>query len=198
MTTTFFLIRHATYGLMEKTLVGRTPHLSLDAQGVAQAERLAARFAATSLAAVQTSPRERAVETAGPIAVAAGCPVENAPALDEIDVGEWTGRSFTELARDPRWHAWNATRSRERAPGGESMVEVQARVVAHLERMRSVHPGARVALVSHADVIKAAIMHYLGLSLDRIDRIEIGPAAVSTLAVGAWGGKLIALNEAAS
>jgi broad specificity phosphatase PhoE len=193
--TTFFLIRHAAYGSMEERLVGRTPHLSLDARGIAQAERLAARLAGEGLNAVHASPRERTIETATPIAAHAGVPLETAAALDEIDVGEWTGLTFAELAGDLRWRAWNETRSGARAPGGESMAEVQARAVAHVEATRVAHPEGRLALVSHADVLKAVILHYLGLSLDAIHRIDMAAAGISRLVVRSWGGKLVSLNE---
>jgi len=75
------------------------------------------------------------------------------------------------------------------------MSEVQDRVVGHLDRVRCGYPEGRVLIVSHADVIRAAVLHYLGLSLDAFDRIEIGPASVSTLLIGEWGAKIFSLNE---
>ena len=77
------------------------------------------------------------------------------------------------------------------------MQECQARLVRALDRLRRRHPGEEVALVSHGDVIKAAVAHVLDLTLDRYDRFEIAPASVSTVVIGDWGAKVQALNEAA-
>lgn len=195
MTTTFFLVRHATHGLLERVLTGRMPQVHLADLGHAQARRLAQHFAGLNLAAIQSSPRERAEETARPIAQASGRPCEIVEALDEIDIGAWTGRSFADLANDPDWQAWNTRRSTARAPGGESMAEAQARLLAHLEATRARHPEGRVLLVSHADVIKAGLLHFLGASLDAYASFEIAPASISTLLLGEWGGKIVGLNE---
>ena len=75
------------------------------------------------------------------------------------------------------------------------MAEVQDRVVMHLDRVRASHPDGQVVIVSHADVIRAAVLYYLGVSLDAFHRIEISPAGVSTLLVGNWGAKIFSLNE---
>jgi broad specificity phosphatase PhoE len=122
-------------------------------------------------------------------------PLEIADALDEVDVGEWAGRAFAELNDDPRWAAWNTQRSIACAPGGETMHDVRERIVAHLGRLRASYPRGKIVVVSHGDVIKSAILHYLGLPLDAYDRIEVEPASVSTLEIGDWGNKIVALNE---
>jgi probable phosphoglycerate mutase len=195
MTATFFLIRHAVHDLLDKVLVGRAPHVSLSHEGRRQAYRVAVRLARERLTAVYASPRERAQETAQAIADAAGLSVETAPDLDEIEIGGWTGLRFEEVAEDPNWRAWNTARATSRPPGGESMAEVQSRIIGLLGRLRAAQPHGRIATVSHGDVIRAALLHYLGLSLDRYARIEISPAGISTVAVSDWGGKIITLNE---
>jgi probable phosphoglycerate mutase len=75
------------------------------------------------------------------------------------------------------------------------MIEVQARVVSYLERLRRLYESARLILVSHSDVIKAAILFHIGVSLDLFSRIEIAPGSISTLIIGDWGAKLVSLNE---
>lgn len=171
------------------------PGIGLSAAGDLQARALAERLAPLRLAAIHTSPVERARSTAG--AIAAGRPV--APvvvdALDEIDFGDWTGKRFTDLAEDPEWTAWNSARGAARAAGGETMVDAQSRIVRHIEAVAARFPGEAVALVSHCDMIRAAIAHYLGLSLDALLRFEIDPASVSRLAVGPWGGRVVSVNE---
>lgn len=195
MTTTFYLVRHAAHGLLERVLTGRMPQVHLAELGHAQARRLALHFAGINIAVVQTSPRERAEETARPIAQASNRPYEVAAALDEIDIGSWTGKSFTELEGDPRWRLWNEARGTTRAPGGETMAEVQQRMIAHLQDLCAAYPGGRVVLVSHADVIKAALLHVLRAPLDAFGSFDIAPASISTLLLGDWGGRIVALNE---
>jgi probable phosphoglycerate mutase len=75
------------------------------------------------------------------------------------------------------------------------MLEAQARIVKVMEELRRAYPDRSVVLVSHSDVIKAALLYHLGLPLEAYGRLEIAPASISTLVVGDWGSKLIRLNE---
>ncbi len=194
--TTFFLVRHATHALLGHVLVGRTPGLGLDAAGRAQAEDLARRLAGEGVTALQSSPRDRARETAAPIARRLGLAVEIEPAIDEIDFGAWGGRAFAALADEPGWDVWNARRSAARPPGGETMAELQHRVVRHLEATAARLPRARIALVSHAETIRAAVLHFRGMALDDFARIEIAPASITTLAFGERGCDVVGINQA--
>lgn len=195
MATTFFLVRHAVHGLLDRVLTGRMPRVHLAEAGHTQARLLARHFASQGIHAVQSSPRERAEETARPIADGSALPCELVEALDEIDFGAWTGRPFDELRDDPEWQAWNSSRSATRPPGGESMAEVQDRLLAHLNRAHSAHPDGRLVLVSHGDVIKAAILRVLGVTVDAFSGFEISPAGISTVLFGAWGAKVVRVNE---
>ena len=195
MTTTFFLVRHAAHDRVGRVLCGRMPGVSLGALGRDQARGLAERFANEAVASVQTSPMERARETAEPIAARVEQTLEINPGITEIEFGAWSGRSFDELDQDPAWASWNAARGVSRPPGGETMLEAQARVVRAMERLRDAYRERSVVLVSHADVIKAALLYHLGLSIDAYARFDIEPASISTLAVGSWGAKVIRLNE---
>ena len=197
MATTVFLVRHAAHDRVDSVLCGRMPGVGLGEDGRWQAEALARRFAeGRGVDAVWTSPMERARETAAPIAGRLGLLAWDSDALCEIDFGAWTGASFDDLRDDPRWRRWNEARGGERPPGGESMAEAQARAMGEVERAREEHPGGRVVLVSHGDVIKAALAGVLGLSLDAHARFEIAPASVSALAVWDGGGKVLSMNEA--
>jgi len=196
VTASILLIRHAAHSHLGSILSGRTPGIALSETGRAQAARLAQALASEPIDCLQSSPVQRARETAAAVAARhPGLAVETCPALDELDFGDWSGRAFTELADDPRWSGWNAQRSAARAPGGESMAEAQARAWAHVEAMAAARPGARIAMVSHCDVIRALVARVLDLSLDRLLRFDIEPASVSRLAVGPWGAKLTGLNE---
>jgi broad specificity phosphatase PhoE len=197
VTTTFFLLRHAAHDNVGGFLAGRTPGIRLGEAGRAQAQRLAARISRETLAGVHASPRERTQETARAVADATGIgDIITEPALDEIDFGEeWSGKTFDQLNADPRWRRWNEVRSLARTAGGESMLDVQSRVLLLIERLATRYRNAAAALVTHADVIKALVCHVLGLSTDALVRFDIAPASVSSIAVDDWGARLISLNE---
>jgi len=193
--TTFFLIRHASCEPLGRYLAGRKPGIPLDALGRSEAIRLADRLRKAEIAALYASPLERAQETAKFIAERTGLTAVTAPEFTEIEFGEWTGMSFDALHHDPRWGRYNRFRSGMRPPGGESMVEIQARALGGLERVIERHPKQTVAIVSHGDVIKAILMHYVGIATDFIHGFEISPASVSILKLEDWGPKLLCLND---
>jgi probable phosphoglycerate mutase len=175
-------------------LAGTRPGVHLNGVGRRQAATLAERLADLRIDAVVSSPLERAMETAAPLAAAHRRDVHTLPELTEFDVGEWTGVTFDALAPDPLWQRFNAERGSTRAPGGESMVDVQKRVVEALSLLEQQHQSATVAVVSHGDVIRAALLHALGMPIDLFDRIEIMPARVSVLLTGAGLPKVLQVN----
>jgi probable phosphoglycerate mutase len=193
--TTFLLIRHAATDWLGRALAGRTPGVGLNRAGREQAERLGRRLAAVRLDAIHSSPLERAVETAEAVARHHGLGVERSDRLLELDFGEWTGRSLAELEGDPRWAAFNAFRADTRIPSGDHMLDVQARVAAELETLRGRHPSGRVAVVSHGDVIRAALLLHAGIPLDGYGRLEVSPASVSVVEMGPSGSRVLRLND---
>jgi probable phosphoglycerate mutase len=195
VTTTVFLVRHGAHDRLGKTLCGRMDGVSLSEQGRRESEALAARLRGEGLETVYASPLQRTRETAEPIAAASGAPLTLDDDLLEIDFGAWTGKAFEALHGDPAWAVWQRSRGVARPPGGESMVEVQARLRRWLKRACARHPDARIAAVTHADVIKALVAYTLGFSLDQHDRLEISPASLTTLVAGDWGMKVIGVNE---
>lgn len=196
MTATFLLVRHAVHD--NGSLTGRAKGFGLGEAGRGQAKRLGARLARETVHAIFTSPRERACETAAAIVRARGArQAILADALDEVDFGSWSGRAFDDLDDDPAWRRWNGLRSLSRAPGGESMLDVQQRVLLFLEPF-STRGNHNLVLVTHAEVIRAAVSYYLGLSIDAWPRFEISPASITTVVVGEWGATLTGLNEVVS
>jgi broad specificity phosphatase PhoE len=190
MATTILLIRHAAHDDVGRVLCGRMPGIALGVTGRRQAEALGVKLQPV-VDWVYASPLQRTQETAACL----GSDVRTSEAATEIDFGAWAGRSFEQLDSDPHWRAWNVERSRTRAPGGETMADVQDRVMAELGRLAVRHEGARVAVVSHGDVIKAALMAVLGLSLDAWLRFDIDPASVSRLQFGTDRQKVLSMNE---
>jgi broad specificity phosphatase PhoE len=196
VTTTIFFVRHGSHDRLSRVLCGRMAGVTLSDAGHAEAKRAGERLARERLAAVYTSPLERTRETAEVLAQATGLTAETDADLIEVDYGAWTGATFETLGEDPRWRAWNAARGVSRTPGGESLLEVQARMRRFVDQARARHPDARIAAVSHGDPIKSILAHATGLPLDNLDRLEVSPASVSVLVAGDWGMKVFSINEA--
>jgi broad specificity phosphatase PhoE len=194
-TTTVYLVRHAAHELVDHVLVGRNAAVTLSAAGFAQARALGRYFAGKEVAAVQTSPQPRARQTADAIALSAGLSAEIACNLNELDVGEWTSRSFAELESDPRWRAWNERRASACPPGGESMAAIRRRMLGHLDDMRARYPNGSLVMVSHAEPIRAVILHYLTLSPDEFMSVRIDPACVTTILLRPGAGMIVRSNE---
>lgn len=192
--TVVLLIRHASTGHLGRVLSGRLPGVSLSAAGRDEAAALSTRLAPTHLDALQASPRERARETAAAIAANRPLVVDLVDALDEIDFGGFTGRPFASLQADPDWRTWNDDRDGARPPGGESMAEAAARILDHIGAVADRFAGGVVAMVSHADVIKAVVLRVLGLSFAALSRFDVDPASVTRIAVSSGRLHLLSLN----
>jgi probable phosphoglycerate mutase len=195
------LVRHAEHVLQDRVLVGRMPGIPLSTRGGEQA-RILARILARALrnetiALVQSSPRERCRETAEEVCrvLDVSCAVEDA--LDEIDFGAWTGARFDMLEDEPEWRGWNAHRNVVRPPGGESMHEAQQRILQHLGKTASCVAGA-VVMVTHAEIIRAALLHERKLPLQAWSSIAIAPGSVNELTHGRDANALAGVRGAAA
>ena len=192
--TTFHLIRHGDYSLLGRVLAGRMTGYSLSETGREQARAIARALAKRPIAAVVASPLERARETAEPIAAMHRLPVQVEPDVHEIDFGDWTGQTFPELHAMPIWRDFNRFRSTVPIPGGETLHAAQARGLAAIARLRSAHRDSEVVIVSHGDLIKVVIAHFLGIPLDLFARVEIAPASRSTVVLYAGDVRVTGVN----
>ncbi len=183
-----FLIRHGEADAnREMRYLGRRDD-PLNATGEAQAEALARRFEELRLDAVVSSPLRRAQSTAQRVAAAAGCRIETDARLVEMAFGRWEGLTPEEVRRDSEDDARLLERWRIdpgcAAPGGESLAEVQLRVVELADELRRQRPGETIALVSHVGPIKALLCYALDLPLDRTSRLFLDPATISVVDLG--------------
>jgi broad specificity phosphatase PhoE len=80
-------------------------------------------------------------------------------------------------------------------PGGEGMADAQSRIVSHMQDMAQANDGTTIAMVTHCDMIRAAVAWILGLSLDNLLRFDVDPGSVTRLVMGDWGAILTGLNE---
>ncbi len=191
------LIRHGENDYVKTTkMAGRLPGVHLNERGLEQAQALAGTLGRIPLKAVYASPLERALETAAPLAESRSLEIQQTPGLMDTDIGKWQGRSWKALAKLKAWKIVQGAPSRFTFPEGESFVQCQARVVAALDRIAAAHrPKHIVAVVFHADPIKLAVAHYLGLPLDNFQRLAVDTGSVTALYLTETGARLLWLNR---
>jgi broad specificity phosphatase PhoE len=193
--TRFLFVRHAAIDGLGVKIAGRVPGVSLNAAGRQQTARLARQLTSQPIHAIYTSPQLRTRETAAAIGDQLGLEPRIAAELDEIDFGAWSGKSYAELASVPEWRSYNALRSARRIPDGELLLEAQTRVIGLLARLAQHGASQNLVLVSHGDIIRAALAHYLGIPLDFILRFEVAPASVSALELGDQEPRILWVNR---
>ena len=196
--TTLLLIRHGLNDWVGGRLAGWTPGVHLNDAGKAQAEALVARLSEVPLAAIYSSPLERAVETAQPLAAARGLPIRVVENVGEVRYGEWTGGELKELSKHELWPGVQFYPSGTRFPGGETLGEVQMRAILALDGLRDQHPKDTIAVVAHADLIKLVAAFYLGMHTDLFQRLVINPASVTAFTYTPMGPRMLVYNDIGS
>jgi broad specificity phosphatase PhoE len=196
--TRILLIRHGSTDLLGRVLYGRMPGVHLNEEGCRQAratgEALKARY---TMDAVVSSPLERATETARLIADPQNLDISTDEGLNELECGTWVGKEFSELRQCEEWQRFNQLRSLARAPGGESLIDVQARAWKSLETIQAHHQDGTVGVITHGDVIRSLLLLLLGMPLDHILRLEVAPASVSEIVLGLGEPLVRTVNQSA-
>ncbi len=193
--TTLILIRHGHNDWADKKLAGWLPDVHLNDLGQKQAQDLVERLKPIELAAIYSSPLERTIETAQPLAKARGLKINRVPNLGEVKYGDWQGQSLKVLAQKKEWKSVQAAPSTFTFPNGESFRAMQSRAVAAVEKIVAAHAKDAVALFSHGDVIKVIVAYYSGIALDNFQRIAVSPASISVISVGPFGARIGRLND---
>jgi probable phosphoglycerate mutase len=195
--TTILLIRHGENEYVAKgRLAGRLPGVHLNENGKMQAEAVAQAFAKAPIKAVYSSPMERCMETAQPLAATLNFDVLPREGLLEVDFGDWQDKTLKQLRRRKLWKIVQGNPARMQFPGGETFANAQQRIVQELETLAQKHrPKDLIACFSHSDLIKLALSYYLGQPIDLFQRIMITPASVSTLHLGEMGAQIINVNH---
>ena len=184
--TQILLIRHAVNDFVKTgKLAGWTPEVHLNDEGKAQAEALGKRLADVPIQHLYASPLERTMETAEAIRhLHPNLQIVQNTEIGEVRYGDWEGMEIRALASRKMWHVVQEYPSRAYFPNGETMRGVQTRAVNEIERLANAHPRDLVVVVSHADIIKMVMAHFLGMHLDNFQRIVVSPASISSLILG--------------
>ncbi len=192
--TTLWLVRHGVTSHTGHKLSGWMPDVHLTDEGRAQAEAAAELLSHIELEAVYSSPIDRTRETAAAIAARQGLPVRTRRTVGEVEYGRWTNRSLKVLARQKLWGLVQRWPSAARFPDGETLREVQSRALDEVEKIAEEHPRGPVCIVSHGDVIKLVLAHFLGVHIDLFQRIVVAPGSVSGIALLTDGPRVLSVN----
>ena len=191
------LIRHGENEYVKAgKLAGRLPGVHLNERGRQQAVELAEALKEVPLKAIYSSPLERALETAELIAEGRKLEIQLRSELMDNDVGAWQGRTLKQLRRTKKWKVVQQAPSRFTFPEGESFLQTQTRIASCLDEIAASHkPNDVVAVVFHADPIKLAVAHYLGMPLDHFQRLGCDTGSVTALYLSELGAHLVRLNQ---
>lgn len=178
------LIRHGQTDYNVKHLLpGQLPGIPLNEEGRREAQVTAEGLRDLPLTAIIASPLERTLETAGYVNAGRGLEIRQDRDLLDTDYGRFCGQCWDDLDKaDASWQRFSTDPLR--APKGvESFAAVQRRAVRAAERWRQAGDvGEWVALVTHADLVKMVVAHYLNIPLGSVPRISMDNASVSLLA----------------
>lgn len=177
-----YLVRHGENDVMARHLAGRLPGTFLNEKGRTQADALAKRLAAEPIKAIFSSPLERALQTAAPLAAVLNLPVLPLEGLIEIDYGSWQGRTYKDLARTNLWKQVHGSASTIRFPGGESFSEVQARAQEAMSTVAAAVGEKEIAVCfTHGDIIRLVTAHYLNMALDDFQRLHVDTGSCTVI-----------------
>ncbi len=123
-----------------------------------------------------SSPQRRALETASIVQTAIERPLETDAGLEEVRFGDWQGKTYAEVALDPRYQAYAADPVTRATPGGETLADVQARGMAAIERVTT---GETVLFVTHGDILRAILCGLLSMPLASYRRFRVDNCGLS-------------------
>jgi probable phosphomutase (TIGR03848 family) len=178
---TIYLLRHAHSEANSKgILAGRRSGIKLSARGRKEAKNLIKSLNLLGIQEIHSSPLERCLETIAPFSSQAkAIPVMQDEAFIEMHYGDWSGSKLSILSRKKLWKTIQGHPSLVRFPSGESFLEMNTRAIEGIEKLRL--RGQTQLVVSHGDVIRVILNHYLGSHLDNFQKLSIEPASLSRI-----------------
>jgi probable phosphoglycerate mutase len=192
----FLLIRHGENDYVKKgRMAGRLPEVHLNKRGRAQAAMLGEKLAGAPIKAIYSSPLERALETAAPIAQNCSLEVVQRSGLLEVDIGEWQGERVKTLSRLKIWRTVQGLPSRMRFQVEKTFVEAQFRICQGWDHWPPCTMEGSSRLCDPFGSIKLAVAFYLGLPIDLFQRLHVSPASITTMLLDSHGSRLLSLNQ---
>jgi probable phosphoglycerate mutase len=184
MTTRLYLVRHGATPLTAEDKFSGADNVFLSDEGRDQAAHLAERLADSRIAAVYTSPLDRALETARIVVRPHALTPMPADGLREISHGHWEGLSRKEVeARFPdEYNAWESDPFTFAPAGGESGISVLARALPVIREIVVRHSDQNILVVSHKATLRLIISSLLGFDARGYrDRLDQAPACLNIM-----------------
>ena len=184
---TIFLLRHGETAWNKLGRVMGRSQVPLGDDGIQQIKKIAPLVATLKLDAIYTNPLRRAVQTAKVVAAETNLPIRKSEGLNEIAFGDWAGRYFDDLIDDELYRRFIKSPAKTLLPGGETISDVQRRGLKVINEAAQKVPGGRFLFVSHGDVIRAVLCHYMKLPLNEYRRLRVDNGSLSALQTnGRW------------
>jgi broad specificity phosphatase PhoE len=188
------LVRHGETDWNRSGRVMGDQPVPINHVGERQAHELASLLAGTKIARIYSSPVLRALQTAQILAHSLQADIVYTPGLSEIGMGAWMNRFWRDLADDPAKRDWYSRPDDAKPAGGETLRDVQRRAVSAVEEIRTTAGSGHSLLVSHADVIRTILAHYLQMDLLQLRSMKIDHASATALEITPQGNQLLFLN----
>ena len=192
------LVRHTeTIWNRDKRIQGGSSDTALSELGIKQAHLLAKFFKGKNIAAIASSPLQRALNTAKIIAEPHGLKVKEDTGFKELEVGELEGLSWANLSTSftqfllQEWQGQGTGKIK----GGESFVQLQQRSWDSVEQLRSECDGGSVIVVSHYFATLSIIFKVLGLLPEYLPKFRIANGGISIIEFSSYGPRLITFNN---
>jgi probable phosphoglycerate mutase len=180
--TTILLIRHGDNESLSKYLPGHLAGIHLNEAGRNQAMQVAESLKSVPITTIISSPLERAIETATPLAEKLGLSVNIQKNFIEMNTGSWTGKNFNEIKEDPVWKKLREDPDNHTFPDGETFFDAQVRLWDALKTTIESHgENAIVAIFSHSDCIKLLLARAMDAPMKRYYSFSVDPASMSIL-----------------
>jgi phosphoserine phosphatase len=178
------LMRHGqTAWNRQGRVMGRNP-VELSDEGRAQVEAAARCAVPLKPDLIVTSPLVRARQSAEIVSAGVGgIEIVEEPAISEVLYGRWEGKTYNDLIHDEYYINYRKSPVEHPTPGGETIAGVQARGVKAILDAFNAHPGLRILFVSHGDIIRTVLCHFMRLDLQHFHRLRIDNATLSAIQI---------------
>lgn len=181
--TTVFLVRHGDTRQTDAGVLYTDPEAKLTEKGRRQIRAIASWLSDEAIEALFSSSSKRVLSSAEIIATQLDVNISPIDAFNAWHVGEWEGRTYLEVKKSEPdvYQSWVQDPVRNAPPGGEAILDVSKRATEAIHRVIKENEGQRLAVVSHAEVIRALLVDALGMPLENYWRIAVPTGSITKI-----------------
>lgn len=172
--TRIHLIRHGQVAGHDQPRYNGQADVGLTELGIRQYRRLQEHLADRPITACYTSDLTRCVVGAEIISARFDIAPVRRRELRELNIGIWEGLAWDEITQQwpEEWQARLADLVNYRVPGGENLLDLEARVMPVIDEIREKHRGEDVLVVGHGGVNRIILLNAIGAPLRSMFTIE--------------------------